>query len=123
MMFDLKNYIHSVILFVFRLPTPCLLATRDPFYADTDQKGSAVFEENWYHVFFEDLIEFCTKSIWSWAFFGWEVFNDFSITLCDMGLYSLPALDLTLVCGICLENHPFHLDFIVLLCICFYSRI
>jgi hypothetical protein len=24
---------------------------------------------------------------------------------------SLSALDLTLVCSICLENHPFHLDF------------
>ena len=38
-------------------------------------------------------------------------------------LDSLPALDLTLVCGICLENHPFHLDFPVLLSIGFYSRI
>jgi hypothetical protein len=26
----------------------------------------------------------------------------------------LPNLDLTLVSGICLENHPFHLDFPVL---------
>jgi uncharacterized protein with PQ loop repeat len=53
-------------------------------------------------------------------------------------LYSLPALNLTLVYGICLENHPFHLDFpvvfffvvVVLFCfvlfflsIGFYSRI
>jgi hypothetical protein len=34
-----------------------------------------------------------------------------------------PALDLTLLCGICLENHPFHLDFPVLLSIDFYSMI
>jgi hypothetical protein len=40
-----------------------------------------------------------------------------------MGLFSLSAFDLTLVCGICLENHPFHLDFSVLLTIDFYSRI
>jgi hypothetical protein len=26
------------------------------------------FEEYWCHVFFEGLIEFCTKSIWSWTF-------------------------------------------------------
>jgi len=30
-------------------------------------------------------------------------------------LESLPALDLILVRDICLENHPFHLDFLVLL--------
>jgi hypothetical protein len=39
------------------------------------------FEENWYQVFFEGLVEFGTKSIWPWAFFGggggWEVFDDF----------------------------------------------
>ena len=38
-------------------------------------------------------------------------------------LYSLSALDWTLVCGICLENHPFHLDFPDFLSIGFYSRI
>ena len=47
-----------------------------------------------------------------------------SISLYDMGLlHSLPALDLTLVCGICLENHPFHLHFSVLLSIGFCSTI
>ena len=37
-------------------------------------------------------------------------------------LDSLPALDLTLVCGTSLENHPFHLDFPVLLSIGFCRR-
>jgi hypothetical protein len=38
-------------------------------------------------------------------------------------LGSLTALDLTLVYGICLENHLFHLDFTVLLSIDFYTGI
>jgi hypothetical protein len=41
-----------------------------------------------------------------------------SISLCDMGLF-----DLTLVCGICLENHPFHPNVPVMLSIGFNSRI
>ena len=36
------------------------------------------------------------------------------ISLGLIGLVSLPDLDLTLVNGICLENHPFHLDFPIL---------
>jgi hypothetical protein len=35
----------------------------------------------------------------------------------------LPCLDLTLIFGICLENHPFHLDPPVLLSIGFCSGI
>jgi hypothetical protein len=38
-------------------------------------------------------------------------------------LNNLPDLDLTLVCGICLENHPFHLDFPGMLSIGFCSKI
>jgi hypothetical protein len=38
-----------------------------------------------------------------------------SVSLGDMELsVILPALGLTLLCGICLQNHPFHLDFMVL---------
>jgi hypothetical protein len=37
-----------------------------------------------------------------------------SICLGVRGLFSLSALDLTLIYGICLEIHPFHLDFPVL---------
>jgi hypothetical protein len=40
-----------------------------------------------------------------------------------LGLFSLPNLDLTLVCGMCVENHPFHLDFPVLLSIGFCSKL
>jgi hypothetical protein len=36
---------------------------------------------------------------------------------------SLLALDLPLLCGICLENHPFHLDFPVLLSIGFIVKL
>ena len=39
----------------------------------------------------------------------------FSISLGDMGLLSLPYLDLTLILGICLESHSFQADFPVLL--------
>jgi hypothetical protein len=47
-----------------------------------------------------------------------------SISLGVMGLFNgLPALDLTLVPGIFLENHPFLSDFLVLLSIGFCSRI
>jgi hypothetical protein len=28
------------------------------------------------YVFFEGLIELCTKPIWFWALFGWETIND-----------------------------------------------
>jgi hypothetical protein len=38
-----------------------------------------------------------------------------SIYLEVIGLFSLPAFDLTLVHGICLENNPFHTDFSFLL--------
>ena len=34
-----------------------------------------------------------------------------SLGVCVTVLDRLPDLDLTLVHGICLENHPFHLDF------------
>ena len=38
---------------------------------------------------------------------GWEVFNDFYLLRGYWAcLDSLPALDLTLVCDICWENHP-----------------
>ena len=29
-----------------------------------------------YYLFFESQVEFCAKTIWLWAFFGWETFND-----------------------------------------------
>jgi hypothetical protein len=67
------------------------------------------FEEFWYQVFSEGLVEFCTKSIWPWFLVGRFLMT--AISLCDIGLFSLSAHDLTLVYGICLENHPFHLDF------------
>ena len=34
-----------------------------------------------------------------------------SISAAVIGLYSLSGPNLTLEHGICLENHPFHLDF------------
>jgi hypothetical protein len=47
-----------------------------------------------------------------------------SISLVVMGLlYSSPDLDLTLVRGLCLENHAFGLDFLVLSGIGFCSKI
>jgi hypothetical protein len=82
------------------------------------------FDENWYQVFFEGLVEFCTKSIWPWAVFGWRFLMISSISCVIWAcLDSLPALDIILVYGICLESHPFHLDFSVLVSIGFYSRI
>lgn len=77
-----------------------------------------------FFFFFKDLIEFCTKIIWPWALF-WMVFNDCFYFLRDYGncLHSLPDLDLTLVHGISLENHPFHLDFPVLSTIHFCGKI
>jgi hypothetical protein len=72
-------------------------------------------------IIFEGLVEFHTKAICPWAFIGWEVLL-FPYGAWDC-LDSLPALDLTLVHGFCLENHPFHLDFPVLLSIDLLVRV
>jgi hypothetical protein len=48
---------------------------------------------------------------------GWGcVLITASISLWVIGLFSLPDpdRDLTLACGIILENHAFHLDFLIL---------
>jgi hypothetical protein len=47
--------------------------------------------------------------------------NDFFYSLKGYGccLDNLPTLDLTLICGICGENHPFHIYFPVLLSMAF----
>ena len=58
------------------------------------------FEEYWYQVFFEGLTEFFIKTIWSLAFFGWEILMTASISLGVMEpLDGLSDPDLTLVFG------------------------
>jgi hypothetical protein len=42
-------------------------------------------------MFFESLIEFCIKPIWSWALFGRETINDYFFSLGDIGLFTISS--------------------------------
>jgi hypothetical protein len=56
------------------------------------------FEENWYQVFFEGLVEFCTKSICSGLLLVGRILMTYFISFTILAyLASLPSLDLTLV--------------------------
>jgi hypothetical protein len=44
------------------------------------------FEEYWYYLLFEGLVEFCTEAIWPWPFIGWDVYNAFFYFLRGYGL-------------------------------------
>lgn len=48
-----------------------------------------------------------SKTIWQCALSGWEIFL---YLLQGLFRFSLSDLDLTLISGIVLENHQFHLD-------------
>ena len=91
---------------------------------------SIQFEEFQYQVFFEGLIEFCTKTIWScfglfhffcfccfallclcyffWGGYCGRLLMTTSISFWVVGLFSLSYPDLTLVFSICVENCPGH---------------
>ena len=69
------------------------------------------------------MVGFCTKTIWPWTFLVGLFLMTIFISLGVMELFRLPDFDLNMVHGICLENHPFHLDFPVLLSIGFCNKI
>jgi hypothetical protein len=89
----------------------------------------------WYYIFFEGLNSALKPSDSGFFLFFVFWFLYFCFWLGDfLGLNLFPWRlcaclddssdpDLTLVPGICIENHPFHLCFLLLLNIVFYSRI
>ena len=69
-------------------------------------------------------IKFCTEPVWTWAFFGWETFDEFFYFFRFYRLFRwLIGLCLTLGSCIFLGIRPFPPDFPILWSISFCNRI
>jgi hypothetical protein len=73
-----------------------------------------LFEEYWYSLFFENLVEFFTKTICIWPrlfCFGWKTFNDCFYFSGGYRYFSKPDLDLILISGIYQEKNSISFRF------------